>query len=131
MRLLLDTHVLLWWLAASEKLGKQARSHIAEPESEVWVSAATAWEISIKVSLGRLHLEEPPEVCLPREMKLHRFRPLPIEHAHALAIRGLPAYHADPFDRMLVAQAQVENLTIVTADSIIARYGIAIVDARR
>jgi PIN domain nuclease of toxin-antitoxin system len=129
VRLLLDTHTLLWWLGASRRLGRTARALIASPDSTVWVSAATAWEIAIKTALGRLDLGEPPEVCLPREIERGGFRPLPVGLAHALAVRALPPHHSDPFDRLLIAQAGLEGLTLVTADASIPRYGVPTIDA--
>ena len=129
MRILLDTRAFLWWLEDNAKLGPAAREAISEPENEVWVSAASAWEIAIKCALGRLVLKEPPETCLPREIKKSGFRPLPISLAHALAVRKLPPVHADPFDRMLVVQARLEGLMLLTADRHLNRYGIVIADA--
>jgi PIN domain nuclease of toxin-antitoxin system len=129
MTLLLDTHTFLWWLEGSRKLGRRARATIGA-ESAVWVSAATAWEIAIKMALGRLALRESPETCLPREILRSGFQTLAISVAHALAVRTLPMHHADPFDRMLVAQAEAERMTLVTADTIFERYGVLTLDAR-
>jgi PIN domain nuclease of toxin-antitoxin system len=131
VNLLLDTHALLWWLDDSPRLGREARAHIAEPRNPVWVSAATAWEIAIKAGLGRLDLGEPPEACLPRELERGGFRPLAVGLDHALAVRGLPRHHDDPFDRMLIAQARAEGLAIVSADKAFATYDVAIVPADR
>jgi PIN domain nuclease of toxin-antitoxin system len=130
MTLLLDTHPFLWWLDGSRKLGRRARRSIEAAEASVWVSAATAWEIAIKVGSGRLSLDEPPDVCLPREIERSRFQPLAITVAHALAAGTLPPHHADPFDRVLVAQAEAEGLILVTADTIFERYDIRTLDAR-
>jgi PIN domain nuclease of toxin-antitoxin system len=129
VRLLLDTHALLWWLADNRKLGRRTRAAIADPRATVWVSAASAWEIAIKVALGRLELGEPPEICLPREIERNHFTSLPVTVEHALAAAGLPPHHTDPFDRMLIAQAQLENLTLVTADEAFASYDVPIRDA--
>ena len=131
MKLLLDTHVLLWGLAEPRKLGPQARERITDPGSTVWISAASLWEISIKVSLGRLDLVEPPEVCIPRGMDGAGFLSLPISDRHAFAVRSLPMHHRDPFDRLLVAQAQIEGLTLVSADKILSRYDVPFLDALR
>jgi PIN domain nuclease of toxin-antitoxin system len=130
VRLLLDTHVLLWWLADHRRLGRRARAAIADRRATIWVSAVSAWEIAIKFALGRLDLPEPPEVCVPREIERQHFTPLPVSVEHALAVAGLPAHHADPFDRLLIVQAQLEDLTIVTADSAFARYDVHTRDAR-
>ena len=119
MRLLLDTHVLLWWLAA-EPLDDDARAAIANRRAIVLVSAASAWEISIKRSLGKL--EAPDD--LEAQLRRHRFGPLPITVGDGLRAGALPDLHADPFDRMLVAQALNDDLTIVTRDERIGAYGV-------
>ena len=125
MRLLLDTHILLWWLAADRGLASEARRHIASPESAVFVSAATAWEISIKKALGKL--EAPDD--LVDQLDRHRFEPLPVTITHGLAAGTLPRLHDDPFDRVLIAQAQLEGLTIVTRDPRFGRYAVATLPA--
>jgi len=130
VNLLLDTHVWLWWLDGSRRLGAAARRAIEKGDSVVWVSAATAWEIAIKVGLGRLTLGEPPEECVPREMERSGFQPLAIGIDHALAVRALPAHHRDPFDRLLIAQARMDHLTIITADPVFRRYDVRVLDAR-
>ena len=129
MKLLLDTHALLWGLAGSPKLGPQARARIVDPASTVWVSAATAWEIAIKAGLGRLDLGEPPEICIPREMERGGFLWLPVTAEHAFGVRTLPMHHGDPFDRLLVAQAGIEGLTLVTADAILSAYRVPLLNA--
>ncbi|MBM3773761.1 MAG: type II toxin-antitoxin system VapC family toxin [Acidobacteria bacterium] len=118
MRLLLDTHVLLWWLAASSRLTSKARSAIAGSPA-VYVSAATAWEISIKKRLGKLDAPDDLEAALESS----RFQPLPVTIPHALAAGSLALHHEDPFDRMLIAQAQAEGLTLVTRDPRMKMYG--------
>ena len=125
MRLLLDTHALLWWLAGGQDLSPEARQAIAEGSTEVHVSAATVWEIGIKQARGKLRAP----AGLLEEIERHRFRLLPIEGMHALAAAGLPPVHHDPFDRMLVAQARVEGLQVVTRDPAIAAYGIPVLAA--
>lgn len=121
VELLLDTHVLLWWLADDPRLGAGARAAIADPDALVAVSAASAWEIAIKSAAGKLRA--PPE--LEQQLRRERFVPLPIRVAHAVRAGELPPHHADPFDRMLVAQAELESLTIVTRDPLVSRYGVA------
>ena len=125
MNLLLDTHVLLWWLSDDSALGTEARAAIANPETEVFVSAASAWEIAIKVGLGKLDAPDDLEAALVA----NSFQPLPIEVAHALAADRLPEHHRDPFDRMLIAQAMVEGLTLVTHDRAFGAYEVALLDA--
>ena len=124
MNLLLDTHTLLWWLGGDRRLGRRAAAFIAEPRNLVWVSAATAWEIVIKVALGRL------EKCLPREIERSHFRPLPITVEHALEVAALPHHHTDPFVRLLIAQARREGMKMVTSDPAFEAYGISILSAR-
>ena len=120
MRLLLDTHALLWWLADDPALSAAAHEAIAEPGTVVVVSAASAWEISIKRALGKV--DAPDD--LSAEIEAQRFDSLSITVEHALVAGALPRHHADPFDRMLVAQARMESLTIVTRDPRIALYGV-------
>ncbi len=130
MRLLLDTHVLLWWLGGSRKLGRTAAAAISAPTTAVWVSAASAWEIAIKVGLGRLDLGEPPDVCLPREIERSGFGVLPVDIVHALAVARLPPHHRDPFDRLLVAQTIALGLTLATGDDVFRAYAAPLLDAR-
>jgi PIN domain nuclease of toxin-antitoxin system len=120
VKVLLDTHVLLWWLAAEPVLPKSARDVIADPDTVVVVSAATAWEIAIKRAKGRL--EAPDD--LGGALRDNAFENLPITVEHALAAGALPWHHADPFDRMLIAQAQLESLTLVTADPHFSAYSV-------
>lgn len=131
MKLLLDTHTLLWWVWDSAKLGKQARSLILSDETLIWVSAASIWEMSIKAPLGRLDRLPPFEDELRIELEQSDFRPLAITFDHARAVSKLPLHHRDPFDRMLIAQARCEDLTLVTADRAIAAYDVRTIDAAR
>ncbi len=125
MWLLLDTHILLWWLADDPALPAAAKAAIGDPASEIFVSAATAWEISIKHALGRLTFPVEQMAAILDEAG---FTPLGIEVEHAVAAGALPPHHADPFDRMLVAQARHEGMTIVTVDPMIRRYAVAVLD---
>jgi PIN domain nuclease of toxin-antitoxin system len=127
VNLLLDTNALLWWLADSERLGQHARTLIADPQRVVYVNAASAWEIAIKVGLGRLAVPADSGVWLPAQLLANRFTPLAIELRHALAVERLPRHHNDPFDRLLVAQAITEQLTIVTGDSQLERYAAPVI----
>ena len=124
MKLLLDTHVLLWWLA-DDPLSRAADEAMRSPRNAVCVSAASAWEIGIKVGLGKLR---PPE-SLSTRLREERFTPLPVTVEHGLRVGELPLLHKDPFDRLLVAQAQLESLTIVTRDPRIARYDVPVLAA--
>jgi PIN domain nuclease of toxin-antitoxin system len=127
VRALLDAHVLLWWLVDDPRLGDGARRVIGGADSELYFSAASSWELAIKVGLGRLKLPGPARNLIPRVLREQSIRPLDVTHAHALAVADLPPHHRDPFDRMLVAQARLEKLAIVSADPEIARYGVKIV----
>ncbi len=122
MRLLLDTHVLLWWLSDDRKLAKDTRDIIANPNNDVLVSSASVWEIAIKAALGRLEIELDD---LKDAIVKNGFRPLPIQYQHAVTVGRLPAVHRDPFDRMLVAQASVEELRIVSHDRVFERYALS------
>jgi PIN domain nuclease of toxin-antitoxin system len=128
MNLLLDTHVLIWWLQDSDRLGRRARHAILRPGAAVFISSASIWEISIKSALGRLKLKESLGKCIP-ELVASGFHHLPINFEHALAVRDLPPHHNDPFDRMLIAQAQCEDLTLMTADPAITPYDVRTIDA--
>lgn len=123
MRALLDTHVLLWWLVEEARLSATARQAIADPASELFLSAASTWEIAIKVGLGRLRLPSPLRSLIPKVLREQSIQPLPISNAHAVAVADLPPHHRDPFDRMLVAQARLEKLVILSSDPVFARYG--------
>ena len=124
MRLLIDTRVFLWLLAEPERLG-QHLGRIEDPANDLLLSAASSWEIAIKVRLGRLELPDHPSRYVSDRIRAIGIEPLAIEHAHALAVADLPTLHRDPFDRMLVAQARHLWLRIVTADADIARYDVS------
>jgi len=126
-RLLLDTHVLLWWLSDDKNMGNHARQMIADARNEVFVSAATTWEIAIKKNKGLL--EAPDD--LDRIVEDEGFGKLPVSLFHGEKAGDLPGIHRDPFDRMLVAQAQAEGLELITADPEMPKYGIKLIDPRR
>ena len=116
--LLLDSHIILWWLADDPRLSKRARRLITHADN-AYVSAATTWELALKASLGKLKMPEGFVETVEEEGFTH----LPVEPEHAMAVRDLPWYHRDPFDRLLIAQAKVENLTLITAEKLLAQYG--------
>ena len=122
-RILLDTHAFLWWLAESPKLTREARIAIADATALVHISAVTVWEITIKVQLDRL---DPGTERIDQEIAANGFTELPISAYHALVAGKLPPHHNDPFDRMLIAQAQVENLVVITHDEIFSDYEVNI-----
>lgn len=121
-RLLLDTHVLLWWLTDDAALSAPARDELAEPTNEPLVSAASVWEIAIKRSLGKLTAPDD----LPDRIVEQGFLWLPVNAAHAWQVRNLPLHHRDPFDRLLVAQALTERLPIITTDARFHDYGVEV-----
>lgn len=123
MQLLLDTHVLLWSLAGDDRLGDRAVDLIEDGRNVVYVSAASIWEISIKRSLGKLRV--PGDV--PTEVDAASFIRLPISFEHAVEVAALPDLHADPFDRMLIAQARTERLTLMTHDPLMQRYDVQLI----
>ena len=127
MRILLDTHVWLWWLTAPERLNAEVTALLVDPNTPVFISAAVVWEIVIKVRLGKLTLPGAPDTFLPQAVAEDGMTGLPIEHAHVLRVGHLPPHHRDPFDRLLVAQAHVEKLHIVTADTLLTNYDAPIV----
>jgi PIN domain nuclease of toxin-antitoxin system len=126
VRFLLDTHVLLWLLAGSERVSERTRSALADPGNAVFVSAASAWEIAIKVGLGKLSIPPDVQTWLPQQLAASRLAVLPVSIDHALGVERLPAHHADPFDRLLVAQAMAEALVLVSDDRHVARYGVRV-----
>ncbi len=126
MRALLDTHCWLWWISAPERLSDEALEAIRYGGNEIYFSAASSWEISIKATLGKLVMPDKPSEFIPSRLARDGILPLPIQHAHAFQVAGLPLFHLDPFDRMLVAQAQVENLTLLTVDRQIEKYDVSL-----
>jgi PIN domain nuclease of toxin-antitoxin system len=123
MKLLLDTHVFLWLLTSPERLQDHV-GIVADTSNELVVSAASSWEIAIKHEIGRLQLPEEPDRYVPSRIRMIGAHALPVEHSHALAVATLPKLHRDPFDRLLVAQARLEGMTILTADEAVARYPV-------
>jgi len=124
VRLLLDTHVFLWWNEGSPKLSRRVFELLSDPENRLLLSAASAWEIILKVHTGKLKLPSTVAAYLPARLAHYGIDPLPVTLAHVLAAEPLPVHHRDPFDRILVAQARVERLQIVTHDPQIRRYDI-------
>lgn len=124
--LLLDTHIFLWWLADDARLGARLRARIGSPSAEVFVSAASIWEIAIKMAIGKLAIDGTDPARLDELVPACGFRELAITGAHATAVATLPMLHADPFDRLLLAQARAERATLVSRDPVLASYGIPI-----
>ena len=124
MRVLLDTHTFLWWIADSQKLSDVARDAIADGRTQPIFSVVSGWEIAIKAGTGKLELPDSPETFLPEQLSRNDVEILPIYLRHALRVYDLPAHHNDPFDRLLVAQAQAEDLALLTSDPSIANYAV-------
>jgi len=123
---LLDTAIFLWSVGSTERLNQQALALVEDATTELFLSAASSWEISIKSALGKLKLPEAASTYVPKRLTSQGIRSLPISHIHALAAGELPPHHRDPFDRMLVAQAMNEEMVLLTADPSFKKYGIEI-----
>lgn len=124
---LLDTHVFLWLIAAPEKVGDRLLGRLSDERNEVYLSAASCWEIAIKCATGKLDLPADPAVYVPDHMRRTGVAGLAIESAHALRVASLPLHHRDPFDRLLVAQATGLDLQLVTADRTLEHYDVELV----
>ena len=130
MNLLLDTQAFVWWYEGNRKLGRRARIAIEADARTVSLSAASVWELAIKSRAGRLRTREPIHRWVPTTIAAGRFDALAIRLEHTLAVADLPDHHDDPFDRLLIVQARMENLTLVTADTVFDAYDVAVLDAR-
>ena len=126
MSYLLDTGVWIWSVSEPARLSPVARELLEDRRQELFLSAVTSFELAIKVGIGKLQLPEPPGAYVPSRMMMQGLRPLPVSHRHALAVFDLPLHHRDPFDRLLVAQALVENMTLLTADREIEMYDVSL-----
>ena len=124
MNLLLDTSTFLWIILEAPDLSDHARELFTDPINEVYLSAVSTWEISIKHGLGKLPLPETPEKFIPAQRERHGIAPLPLHEEATLYLNRLPAYHRDPFDRMLICQAIVHGMTILTTDNLISQYPV-------
>ncbi|TEU17265.1 MAG: type II toxin-antitoxin system VapC family toxin [Anaerolineales bacterium] len=124
MRLLLDTHSFLWFISGSTSLSPTARALIEDASNQPLLSVASLWEMAIKLSLGKLSLAQPFEVLIPQQMRLNGIKLLGIEIEHTAAVSKLPFHHRDPFDRLLIAQAIVEQMPIVSADTAFDTYPV-------
>ena len=127
MKVLLDTHAFLWWITEDQRLSERAREVISDGGNELFFSVASGWEIAIKAGLGRIEIPKPIARFLMDQLRLNRIEVLAIQLSHALCIYELPLHHRDPFDRMLVCQAQVEKMPILTSDAAFAGYDLEVV----
>lgn len=124
MRILIDTQCWLWWHGSPDRLSSSALRLIGDGGNQVFLSAASSWEISIKHVLGKLELPLPPARYIPLRLRSARMEGLDVTHAHALRVSEIPAIHRDPFDRLLIAQAQIEKLALLTADEVFGKYDV-------
>ena len=124
MRILLDTHIFLWFISGDTQLSKNVRDAIRDSDREVYLSAISIWEVIVKYQLGKLSLPESPEIYLPKQRDLHQIVSLPFDEMSVIQLAKLPPLHRDPFDRMLVCQALQHNLTIATVDPVVRAYPV-------
>ena len=124
MPLLLDTHAFLWWAEDSPRLSKRARAAIGRPGDTCLLSLASCWEMAIKISLGRLKLSKSLDRFIAEQMAANGIQALAVQLPHAARVAVLPFHHRDPFDRLLAAQALVEDLSVVSADPVFRKYGV-------
>ena len=127
MKALLDTCAFLWMITDSADLSPKARDIVADPENDLYLSAASCWEIAIKAGLGRIRFKGNPEQIIPEEMQKLSIRPVSVLHSHALRTANLKPHHRDPFDRILIAQSEIERLPILTPDALFRPYGVRLI----
>jgi PIN domain nuclease of toxin-antitoxin system len=127
VRLLLDTQSWLWMQVSPERFHPDVRDLLVDEANDLVLSAASSWEIAIKYALGKLPLPEPPRAYVVSRMRSGGVEPLPVSHTHALQVADLPPHHRDPFDRLLVAQSQLEKLSLLTSDAIFEHYDVPLV----
>ncbi len=127
MHLLLDTHIFLWFVTAPANLSAAAFAAIRDAENHIYISLVSAWEISIKSGLGKMNLAQPVEPFFQQQARRNQFEILPITLSHIAAVEHLPRHHRDPFDRLLIAQSIVENLTLISADHAFSQYPVTLI----
>ena len=127
MNILLDTQIFLWALTEPKRLGKKAKSLLKSKKNQLYLSAASSWEIAIKTGLGKLPLPEPPDKYISSRMASLRIAPLDVRHYHTFIVYKLPLHHRDPFDRILIASAIAENLHLMSADKQFRRYDVDLI----
>ena len=131
MKVLIDTHIFLWFYLEPQRIKQKARKFLEDTlTNEIFVSHVSAWEISIKYGIGKLKIPDVPEIWVPDRIRRAGFLHLPIEIQHMLRVHNLPPHHRDPFDRLLISQANVENLTLITEDPNFAKYQVKISDLK-
>jgi PIN domain nuclease of toxin-antitoxin system len=126
MKILLDTHIFLWFISGDTQLSTEIRDTIREPDNEVYLSAVSVWEAIVKYQLGKLPLPEHPQIYLPKQRDLHQIASLSLDENSVVQLAKLPLLHRDPFDRMLICQALQKGLTIATVDSAVRAYPVSV-----
>lgn len=126
MRILLDTHIFLWFISGDAQLSTNVRDAIRDPDNEVYLSSVSVWEAIVKHQLGKLPLPESPETYLPRQRELHQIASLALDENSVIQLAKLPPLHRDPFDRMLICQALQNGLTIATVDTAVRAYSVSV-----
>lgn len=126
MRILLDTHIFLWFISGDIQLSTDVRDAIRDPDNEVYLSSVSIWEAIVKYQLRKLPLPEPPEIYLPKQRDLHQIASLALDESSVVQLAKLPPLHRDPFDRMLICQALQNGLTIATVDSAVRAYSVSV-----
>jgi len=126
MRILLDTHIFLWFISGDTQLSTDVRDAIRDPDNEVYLSSVSVWEAIVKYQLGKLPLPEPPETYLPKQRNLHQIASLALDESSVVQLAKLPPLHRDPFDRMLICQALQNSLTIATVDAAVRAYSVSV-----
>ncbi|MCY7345134.1 MAG: type II toxin-antitoxin system VapC family toxin [Pyrinomonadaceae bacterium] len=131
MRILIDTQIFLWLFGQSNRISSNVRNLLTSPNNTIYFSAVSSWEIAIKYGNGKLKLPDSPEIFIPNRLKRANFFWLEITHEHTLAVAHLPLIHKDPFDRLLIAQANIENLTLLSTDGVFSSYSVKLIDANK
>jgi PIN domain nuclease of toxin-antitoxin system len=126
MRILLDTHIFLWFISGDTQLSTDVRDAIREPDNEIYLSAVSVWEVIVKYQLGKLPLPEHPETYLPKQRDLHQIASLSLDENSVVKLAELPLLHRDPFDRMLICQALQNGLIVATVDSAVRAYPVSV-----
>ena len=129
MNILIDTQIFLWLFGQSSRISFNVRNLLTNLNNTIYFSAVSSWEIAIKYGNGKLKLPDSPEIFIPHRLKRANFSWLEITHEHTLAVSNLPLIHIDPFDRILITQANIENITLLSADHIFASYAVKLIDA--
>lgn len=127
MKILLDTHIFLWFISGDSQLATDVRDAICDPNNEVYLSVISIWEATVKYQLGKLPLPEQPETYLPRQRQRHQIISLALDESSVVHLGTLPPLHKDPFDRMLICQALHNNLTIATVDAAVRAYSVSVI----